>query len=197
MPDSKTEPKKRADAQANYDRILEVALAALTADPDASLNSIAKTAGVGAGTLYRHFPTRDDLVMAVYQHELDELVEAAYSPWLAALPPTEALRTWFDRLAQYGMTKSGLGTALAAAVEALHRDASVTRQPMVGALEHLLRRAQEAGDIRSDVTADDVLLAVGFLWRMDPAGDWRGQAARLLDLVVAGLRAAPAEASAR
>ncbi|MFC4244044.1 TetR/AcrR family transcriptional regulator [Gryllotalpicola reticulitermitis] len=185
MPDT----KKRADARANYDRILEVALEALTNDPDASLNSIAKSAGVGAGTLYRHFPTRDDLVMAVYQHELDELVEAAYSPWLAEQAPTQALRTWFDRLTQYGMTKSGLGTALAAAVEALHRDASATRVPLVDALGHLLRRAQDAGEIRADVTADDVLLAVGFLWRMDPAGDWRGQAARLLDLVVAGLQA--------
>jgi hypothetical protein len=95
------------------------------------------------------------------------------------------------------MTKSGLGAALTAAAAALHRDANVTRLPMVGALDHLLRRAQEAGDIRSDVTADDVLLAVGFLWRMDPAGDWRAQAARLLDLVVAGLRAEPAAAPSR
>jgi len=190
------EPKKRADAQANYDRILEAALEALTRDPDASLNSIAKTAGVGAGTLYRHFPTREDLIIAVYQHELDELVEAAYSPRLVELEPTQALRTWFDRLAQYGMTKSGLGAALTAAAETLHRDASITRVPMVEALAHLLHRAQEAGDIRSDVTADDVLLAVGFLWRMDPASDWHAQAARLLDLVVAGLRAPVASPAA-
>lgn len=189
------EPKKRADAQANYERILEVALEALTSDPAASLNSIAKAAGVGAGTLYRHFPTREDLIMAVYQRELDELVAVAYSPGLAKLGPTQALRTWFDRLAQYGMTKSGLGTALAAASEALHRDANVTRRPMVDALDHLLRRAQDAGEVRADLTTDDVLLAVGFLWRMDPKNDGRAQASRLLDLVVDGLRAPAAVAT--
>lgn len=179
----------RADAQQNRDRILTVALEAFTADPDASLNSIAKAAGVGAGTLYRHFPNRDALVVAAYAHEVRELVEAASSPWMLELPPLTRLRTWFDRLAQYGMTKTGLATALAAASATIHRDPEDTRRPMVAALTSLLDAAKDAGEIRRDLDADDVLLALGFLWRMDPDSDWRAQSRRLLDLVVDGMRA--------
>jgi AcrR family transcriptional regulator len=189
MPEPKTEVKKRADAQANYDRILGVALAALTADPDASLNSIAKTAGVGAGTLYRHFPTRDHLVVAAYRHEVQELVDAAYSPWVAELEPVAALRTWFDRMAQYGMTKTGLKGALEAATTTVPLARDEIHDALMDAIAHLLGRGQRAGLLRADLTAEDVLLAVGFLWRLDPASDWRPQAARLLDLVVDGLRA--------
>jgi len=184
MPD----PKKRADAQANYDRILSVALEALTADPDASLNSIAKASGVGAGTLYRHFPTRDHLVIAAYRHEVQELVDAAYSSAIAELPPTVALRTWFDRMAQYGMTKAGLKSALDAATQSVPFERDEIHQTLTSAIAHLLERGQQAGELRADLTAEDVLLAVGFLWRLDPASDWRPQAARLLDLVVDGLR---------
>jgi AcrR family transcriptional regulator len=189
MPEPKTEVKKRADAQANYDRILGVALAALAADPDASLNSIAKTAGVGAGTLYRHFPTRDHLVVAAYRHEVQELVDAAYSPWVAELEPVAALRTWFDRMAQYGMTKTGLKGALEAATTTVPLARDEIHDALMDAIAHLLGRGQQAGLLRADLTAEDVLLAVGFLWRLDPASDWRPQAARLLDLVVDGLRA--------
>ncbi|AYG03591.1 TetR/AcrR family transcriptional regulator [Gryllotalpicola protaetiae] len=195
MPETKPEVKKRADAQANYDRILGVALEALTADPDASLNSIAKTAGVGAGTLYRHFPTRDHLVVAAYRHEVEELVDAAYSPWLADLAPTAALRTWFDRMAQYGMTKVGLKSALDAATQSVPFERDEIHNTLTAAIFHLLERGQAAGELRADLSAEDVLLAVGFLWRLDPASDWRPQAARLLDLVVDGLRAAPVPAA--
>jgi len=192
MPEPKTEVKKRADAQANYDRILSVALEALTADPDASLNSIAKAAGVGAGTLYRHFPTRDHLVVAAYRHEVQELVDAASSPWITALPPTVALRTWFDRMAQYGMTKAGLMEALEAATKSVPFERGEIHEVLTSAIALLLERGQQAGELRADLTAEDVLLAVGFLWRLDPASDWRPQAARLLDLVVDGLRTAAA-----
>ncbi|GAA4162648.1 purine salvage operon transcriptional regulator XdhR [Gryllotalpicola daejeonensis] len=189
MPDPKPEVKKRADAQANYERILSVALEALTADPEASLNSIAKTAGVGAGTLYRHFPTRDHLVVAAYRHEVQELVDAAYSPWIAKLEPVAALRTWFDRMAQYGMTKAGLMSALDAATKSVPFERAEIHELLTGAIGHLLERGQQSGVLRADLSAEDVLLAVGFLWRLDPASDWRPQAARLLDLVVDGLRA--------
>ena len=184
-------PKKRADAQANYDRLLTVALEALTADPDASLNSIAKAAGVGAGTLYRHFPTRDHLVVAAYRHEVQELVDAAYSPWISRLDPTAALRTWFDRMAQYGMTKAGLKDALEAATTTVPFERDEIHDALIGAIAHLLQRGQAAGELRDDLTAEDVLLAVGFLWRLDPASEWRPQASRLLDLVLAGLRTSP------
>jgi len=188
MPDPKPEAKKRADAQANYDRIPAVALKPLTADPDASLNSIAKTAGVGAGTLYRHFPTRDHLVVAAYRHEVQELVDAAYSPAISELPATAALRTWFDRMAQYGMTKAGLKSALDAATQSVPFERDEIHNTLTAAIDHLLRQGQAAGELREDVTAEDVLLALGFLWRLDPASDWRPQASRLLDLVVDGLR---------
>lgn len=188
MPDPKPEAKKRADAQANYDRILAVALEALTAHPDASLNSIAKAAGVGAGTLYRHFPTRDHLVVAAYRHEVQELVDAAYSPAISELPATAGLRTWFDRMAQYGMTKAGLKSALDAASQSVPFERDEIHKTLTAAIDHLLAQGQAAGELRDDVTAEDVLLALGFLWRLDPASDWRPQASRLLDLVVDGLR---------
>ncbi|HJY94257.1 MAG TPA: TetR/AcrR family transcriptional regulator, partial [Streptosporangiaceae bacterium] len=100
----------RSDAQQNRSRILEVALEALTASPGTSLNSIAKGAGVGAGTLYRHFPTREALVLEVYRYEVQQVVDAA-PRLLASRPPLDALREWLDCLAHYGMTKAGLGSA--------------------------------------------------------------------------------------
>jgi AcrR family transcriptional regulator len=189
MSEPKPEPKKRADAQANYERILAVALEALTADPDASLNSIAKAAGVGAGTLYRHFPTRDHLVLATYRHEVQELVDAAEALAASDRGPADALRAWFDRAAQYGMTKAGLKAALDVAAGSVPFDRDATHVALRGAIELLLKRGQEAGELRAEVTPDDVLLAIGFLWRLDPASDWRPQAERLLDLIAAGLRA--------
>jgi len=183
-------PKKRADAQANHDRILAVALEALTADPDASLNSIAKTAGIGAGTLYRHFPTRDHLIGAVYRHEVDELAVAAERMAQTRMAPTAALRSWLDRVAQYGMTKAGLKRALDSAANATTVfDPGATHTTLAGAIELLLERGQAAGELNPAISAEDVFLAISFLWRLDPDSDWEPQASRLLDLVVAGLRA--------
>src|SRR5882672_2479652 len=104
----------RADAQQNRDRILGVAHNALTASSDASLNSIAKKAGVGPGTLYRHFPNREALVLAVYRHDVQQLVDSA-PVLLKEHPPLDALRLWFDRLAYYGRIKHGLADVLHAA----------------------------------------------------------------------------------
>src|ERR1700753_3364158 len=96
----------RADARANRDRILDVARDALATDPAASLNSIAKAAGVGAGTLYRHFPSREALVLGVYRKEIDALV-AMVPVLLAEHPPLQAFRMWCDRLAKFGRMKHG------------------------------------------------------------------------------------------
>ena len=101
----------RADARANRDRILEVARVALAADPDASLHSIARTAGVGQGTLYRHFATREALVLSVYRREIDALVELAPA-LLAEHPPLRAFRTWCDRFAQAGRRKHGMAAVI-------------------------------------------------------------------------------------
>jgi AcrR family transcriptional regulator len=105
-----TEPK-RSDARRNRDAILAAALEALTTSPDASLNAIARRAGVANATLYRHFPTREELVLAAYQHEVQKLVDAA-DALLRNKAPIDALRIWIDRLAQYAVTKHGLADAL-------------------------------------------------------------------------------------
>jgi AcrR family transcriptional regulator len=183
----KAPEEMRSDAQENRSRILEVALEALTGSGDVSLNQIAKRAGVGPGTLYRHFPTREALVLEVYRYEVGQLAESA-PRLLAELGPAAALRVWFDRLAHYGMTKAGLGSALAAASshDALSAEAY---GPVIGALTLLLNANEEAGTVRPGLDPDDVLLILGFLWRIDPASDWRAQANRILDILVDGLRA--------
>ena len=182
----------RADAQQNRDRILEVAHDALTASGTASLNSIAKAAGVGIGTLYRHFPTREALVLAVYRHEVQQLVDAA-PLLLETQPPIDALRQWMDRLAHYGMTKSGLADALFTATTTHDALSAETYGPVIGALSLLLQANERAGTIRPGLDPDDVLLILGFLWRIDPKTDWRSRSSRLLDLLMHGLRAgAPA-----
>src|ERR1700759_1024448 len=102
---------KRSDARRNRDAILAAALEALTSSPDASLNAIAKRAGVANATLYRHFPTREELVLATYEREVGKLVDAA-DVLLREQAPLEALRSWVERLADYAVTKHGLADAL-------------------------------------------------------------------------------------
>jgi AcrR family transcriptional regulator len=176
----------RADAQQNRDRILAVAREALIAASDASLNSIAKKAGVGPGTLYRHFPNRESLVLAVYRRDVQQLVDYA-GALLAEHPPLDALRLWFDRLAHYGRIKQGLADVLHAATS----DGLVgeTYGPVIGAITQLLRACDAAGAIRPGLDPDDVLLLLSFLWRIAPGPDQEARAGRLLGVVVDGLRA--------
>jgi AcrR family transcriptional regulator len=176
---------RRADAQQNRERILKIAREALAASPDASLNSIARAAGVGPGTLYRHFPSREALVLALYRHEIQQLVGLA--PALAAQhPPLTALRLWFERLAHYGRIKRGLAHVLHAAMnDGVLRE---TYGPMVGAIDLLLRACEASGSIRKGVNAEDVLLLMGFLWRIEPGREGEARAKRLLGLVMNGLQ---------
>jgi AcrR family transcriptional regulator len=187
-----TEPL-RSDAQQNRDRILEVALEAFTASSTASLNSIAKKAGIGIGTLYRHFPTREALVLEVYRNEVQHVVDAAPA-LLETMEPFDALRAWMELNAHYGMAKAGLADALSAATISHENLAAETYGPVVGALSQLLQANERAGTIRANVDPDDVLLMMGFMWRVDPNGDWQAQSRRLLDIMMDGLRAgAPSE----
>jgi AcrR family transcriptional regulator len=179
-------PAQRADAVVNRARIVEVAGEALAADSSTSLNQIAKLAGVGPGTLYRHFPTRQALLLEVYRREVQRLAESV-PELLAEHPPVVALRRWLDRLAEYGMTKVGLGDALYSSTVTHGGLAEESYGPVIGALGSLLTVNIEAGTIRPDTDADDVLLLMGFLWRIDPAGDWRARANRMIDLVFDGL----------
>jgi AcrR family transcriptional regulator len=177
----------RTDAQENRERIMQAAWELVVEMPYASLNSIAKKAGVGIGTLYRHFPTREALVLAVYRHEVQQAADAAPA-LLEKLEPLDALREWMERMAQYGMTKVGLADVLdsVASHESLAAEAY---EPIVGALTLLLRANEEAGTVRAGLDPDDVLLMMGFLWRIDPASDWRSRSNRLLDVLIDGLRA--------
>jgi AcrR family transcriptional regulator len=176
----------RADAQQNRQRILEAARDALAASGDASLNSIAKKAGVGPATLYRHFPSREALVMAVYRYDVQQLADTA-PKLLTDHPPIEALRLWFDQLARYGMSKHGLAGVLNAATsDGLVRQ---SYEPLTGAIRQLLQACTEDGSIRAGHDPDDVLLILGSLWRIDPGPGAEARAGRLLDLVMAGLQA--------
>jgi AcrR family transcriptional regulator len=178
----------RSDAEQNRARILEVARTALEASIDASLFSIAKQAGVGQGTLYRHFPNREALILEVHRHDVRELVGAAPA-LLAAHPPFQALRLWFARLASYGRIKHGLAGALHAVTR--NELAGEGYDPVVGAIELLLDAGKEAGAVRPDVDAKEVLLLVGFLWRIDIDGDWEARSSHMLDIVMDGLRSQP------
>jgi len=182
----------RADARPHRDKIIEVARDALAASADASLNSIAKRAGVGAGTLYRHFPTREALVLAVYGYDVQQLAGAAPA-LLAEHPPLVALRLWLDRLAHYGRIRNGLAGALHTATGDGVTDE--VYRPLTGAMRQLLTACEQAGCIRAGLDPDDVLLLAGFLWRVDEGDAAAAKADRLLGLVMDGLRAgAPAAA---
>jgi len=176
---------RRADAEQNRARILEVARVALEESGEATLQSIAKQAGIGQGTLYRHFPNREALVMAVHRRDVQELLDAAPA-LLEAHPPLTALRLWFDRLAVYGRIKHGLAGAL----HSVTRDklAGEGYDPVVDTIALLLSECQDAGVVRADVDAEEVLLLVGFLWRIDLDDNWHTRSAHLLDLVMDALR---------
>jgi AcrR family transcriptional regulator len=175
----------RADARHNRARILEVAADALARDGDVSLNAVAKLAGVGAGTLYRHFPNREALVLAVYGAGVQHLVDRVPA-LLRAEPPLAALRSWFALLAGFIRIKHGLGDALTAA----HREAATARAhgPVVEAIGALLAAGEADGSIRPGLDPDDVLLLASSVWRTPPGDAGREQSDRLLDLVVESLR---------
>ena len=176
----------RSDAQANKDRILEVARDALAADPHASLNSIAKEAGVGAGTLYRHFPSRESLVFGVYRKEIETLV--ALAPLLLAKhAPLQAFRSWCDRLAKFGRMKYGVADIVHAA--ASEQDAQDIYTPMLGAVRLLMDACKSAGAIGTEAGPEDFLVLVGLLWRIPPTTAGEARVKRLLALAFKGLGA--------
>ena len=176
----------RSDARENRDRILEVARRAFAESGDTSLNQIAQLANVGPGTLYRHYPTREALVLAVYQRDVETLVDSV-STQLAEKTPLDALRDWITDLVGYMRIKHGLGDALSPGARQ-----SVTEQsygPVIGALTQMLDAGKQDGSIRPDADAADVLLLTGALWRAPEGEEDRSQ--RMLGLVIDGLRASP------
>jgi AcrR family transcriptional regulator len=183
-----TARKPRADAQRNRDSLLEAAKAAFAeGGPDASLDEIARRAGVGIGTLYRHFPTRDAVVEAVYRREVQQLADAA-PRLIESLPPAEALRAWMRLFIDYIAAKRVIAPALKSLVgggSALYADSS-TRINEAMAL--LVERARASGDIRPSADSADLLRAlIGFAY-VNSAPDWEASARRLIDLLIDGLR---------
>lgn len=177
----------RADAQRNRDRLLAVAAQTLTQDVDVPLETIAERADVGIGTLYRHFPSRDALIEAVYRQEVQDLCDAAPA-LLVGRPPVDALREWMGRFVHYAATKRGLGAALRAAVGSDSPLFAETRERILGALSVLLDAGRAQGTVRGDVDAEDAMLAMWGVWVVPDGPRWEAQVRRLLDLVVDGLR---------
>jgi AcrR family transcriptional regulator len=179
--------KLRADAQRNREALLSAAAAAFAEKGiDTSLEDIARRAGVGIGTLYRHFPTRDALNEAVYRREVESLCDRV-TPLLAANPPDVALRIWMHDFAGYVAKKRGMAVALKSALGADSELFAYSRRRIQDATGTLVTAAIDAGTIRADVEADDVLKALhGICMASDLPGDDR--TARLIDLIVDGLR---------
>ena len=178
----------RADAQRNRDRLLEAAVRAFSqGGPDVTLDSIAKEAGVGIGTLYRHFPTREALIDAAYRNELARLCDAT-DELLERLPPDEATRTWMDRFVDYMTTKRGMSDALRAVIASGGNPFSESRDRLTTAITTLLRAGVEAGTVRADVQPEDVLLGLSGVSLAAGESSQREQAGRLLDLLMDGLR---------
>ncbi len=182
------EARLRPDARRNREKLIAAATEAFAAGGvGTSLEDIARRAGVGIGTLYRHFPSRDALVAAVYRQEVASLAAAAPA-LLAEYPPDVALRRWMDRFVDYAATKRGMGEALQAAMasdSALHGEAYAA---LTGALDALVGAAVAAGAIRADAQGEDVLRALGAVWMIRDGDDREAQTARTLDLIVDGLR---------
>ena len=177
----------RADAQRNRDRLLEVAAHAFAAGGDATLEGIARDAGVGIGTLYRHFPTREALVEAAYRNELDRLCDAA-TDLLRAQPPVRALRLWMDRFVDYMTTKRGMSGALKAVIASGGNPFAHSRDRMTEALAMLLRAGAQTGELRPDADPADLLTGLSGVSLAAGEPAQRDCAGRLLDLLMDGLR---------
>jgi AcrR family transcriptional regulator len=180
--------KPRSDAQRNRERILEVAKGAFTRHgADASLDEIAKQAGVGAGTLYRHFPTRDALIEAVYHSEVEKLAAAA-GKFAAAMPPMEALRAWMLLFVDYIAAKHIIAPALNSVAGGPSRLYEGSRSLVQGAIDELVKRAKKSGDVRRDIEPFDLLRAVIGVSHVASGPDWQQSAKRLVDILIAGSR---------
>lgn len=181
-------PRLRADARRNRDELIRVA-AEIFAErgAGASLEDIAKQAGVGIGTLYRHFPTREHLVEVVYRRELELLAEAAQQ-LAAEKAPDHALEDWMYRFVSYMATKRGMANSLKLLIgsnAALFTEGSALLR---SAFDYLLAKAIAAGTIRSDVETEDVLHALSSIYSIPDTPQWRERANRLIGLLMDGLR---------
>jgi AcrR family transcriptional regulator len=178
----------RADATRNRERLLSVAAATFAAKgPEVPLEEIARTAGVGIGTVYRHFPTRDALIEAVYRHEVGVLCDSA-DELLATLPPDQALSEWMQRFVGHVALKRGMSTALKSMMGSDAKLFEDSRARMHAAASRLLAAGVAAGTVRDDVDGADLLRAVGGICLSTDQADFPQAAQRLVTLLFDGLR---------
>lgn len=181
-------PRARADARRNRERLLAAALRAFsTGRQPVTLEAVAREAGVGIGTLYRHFPTREALVEAAYRTELARLQSRA-KELLDSQAPEVALRTWMDELADYVRVKHGMAETLRAIAATGAIASSTTREALLSAIGSLLEGGVGAGTVRADVRPDDVFASLTGIVLAAGGPEQRDQAKRLIDLLMAGLR---------
>jgi AcrR family transcriptional regulator len=179
----------RADAQLNHDRLLEVAARHFaSAGPDASMKAIAKEAGVGIGTLYRRFPTRELLVEATYRSESKRLCDNAYD-LLHQMPPRDALRTWMEQFLDYMATKRGMAEALKVVLGSDDQLHLKTREMLIDSLAMMLRAGETADVLRPGLDPVDVVMALGGFAMITGEEAQPNLRTRLLDLLMNGLAA--------
>ncbi|MGI5133011.1 TetR/AcrR family transcriptional regulator [Pseudonocardia sp. CA-107938] len=166
----------------------------MSAATEPSLREIAREAGVGIATLYRHFPTREALVAAVYADQVARLTEGAHE-LLTALPPAEALRRWMDLFGNWVATKEGMLSTLLAMIESDRISHTRTHTALIAAIDDLLRAGQAAGELRIDITAEDVAAHLIGIFTVAPLPEQGARADRLLGILMDGLR--PATPGAR
>jgi|SRR6516164_5956882 len=180
--------KPRTDAQRNRERILEVAKRAFTrSGANTSLDDIAKEAGVGPGTLYRHFPTRDALIEAVYRTEVEKLA-AAEQKLAETMPPIEALRAWMLLFVDHIATKQIIAPALNTYVGSPSKLYEGSRGQIQRAINALVKRAITSGDIRKDLDPFDLLRALIGVSSISSGPEWQQSARRLVDILISGSR---------
>jgi AcrR family transcriptional regulator len=185
----------RADAQRNRDKLLDAAVRAFSrGGPEVTLEAIAKDAGVGIGTLYRHFPTREALVEAAYRNELARLCDVVPG-LLAAEPPDRATRIWMDRFVDYMTTKHGMADALRTVIASGGNPFAESRDRLLAAVTALLEAGVAAGTLRSDIAPSDVLTSLSGVSMVTANQAQPDQARRILDLLVDGLRYRAAQPS--
>ena len=186
---SKPVPRKpRTDAQRNRERILEVAKEAFTHfGASASLDDIARQANVGAGTLYRHFPTRDALIEAVYRSEVEKMA-AAERRFAETMAPLDALRSWMLLFVDHVAQKQIIAPALNSVAGGSTRLYESSRSLIQAAMDALVKRAIKSGDLRKDINSGDLLRALIGVFYVGTGADSQQSARRLVDILIAGSR---------
>ncbi|MDE8650723.1 TetR/AcrR family transcriptional regulator [Novosphingobium album (ex Liu et al. 2023)] len=183
--------KPRADAQRNRALLLQAAKTVFAEKgAEASLDEIARAAGVGAGTLYRHFPHRDALIEAVYRNEMEQLAQAA-ERFSEALPPVEALRAWMLLFVEYMGTKHAMAAALTSLSRGPGELYAASGARLQATIDQLAENAVRSGEVRLEIEPLELLRAIAAVASVGAGPDWEANARRLVDILIAGIRARP------